>query len=63
MFKDWVYMGVITEKQLYVHFVDQGQEVCLIYGYCQEEHETITLENYVWSVIYLKARRKILAHR
>ena len=62
-YKNWVYMGVVTEKQLFVHFVDQGQEVCLIYGYCQEEHETITLESYVWSVIYLKAKRKILAHR
>ena len=24
-YKDWVYMGVITEKQLFVHFVDQEQ--------------------------------------
>ena len=44
-------------------FTNQEQEVCLIYGYCQEEHETITLESYVWSVIYLKARRRVLAHR
>ena len=62
-YKDWVYMGVITKKQLFVHFVDHGQEVCLIYGYCQEEHETITLEHYVWSVIYLKGRRKVHEQR
>ena len=58
-FKDWVSIGVITDRQLIVHILEEGQEVCLVYGYCREDHEIIPLESRFWTVIYLTARRKI----
>ena len=53
-----------TQEEVVLHFIDKGQELCMIYRRCDEFISTATLRNNVSVVIVrVKVKKKILPDR
>ena len=54
-----------TKEQIVLHFVDKGQELCIIYGRCDEFISTATMGNNatVLARVRIKVKKKVLPHR
>ena len=53
-----------TQQEVVLHFIDKGQELCMIYGRCDEFVSTATLRSNVSVVIVrVKVKKKILPDR
>ena len=50
-----------TKEQIVLHFVDKGQELCIIYGNCDSFISTATLSNNgaILSKVRIKVKKKI----
>lgn len=57
-YSKWLGMQLKSGHDLRIHFVEAGQEVCMIYGYCNEQYETIVLEQ-DFNEAYIKAKKII----
>ena len=55
---------LVTQEEVVLHFIDKGQELCMIYGRCDEFVSTANLRGNVSVVIIrVKVKKKILPSR
>ena len=54
----WIGMKLRSRKRVQMHFLEKGQHLCITYGYCNEQYDSITLEKDFYEV-YISATKNV----